>query len=195
MTQTLSPKPVQPGDLLRAGDVILTRETGAFGALIRFGTKTGAKGINHAAVVAEDQTKPGAAVVTIEAMASGVIETRRSHLTGYVFRVSDDMQIAQTVVSTARSYLGSPYDWVGIARFAVTCLRMRWWGRPLGWALAQALPKHDDPRKLFCSDHVAKVLTAVFGDLGLGPSYEVAPVDLLRHFVGYGTHLPGQQQS
>jgi len=189
MTAKFTPHPVLPGELIKAGDVILTRENGIFGVLIRFGTKTGAKGINHAAIVSEDQLESGAPIITIEAMASGVVETRRAHLNGYVFRLERGAGGAQTLVENARRYLGTPYDWIGITRFAVVCFRMRWWGRPIAAVLAKLLPKQDDPTKVFCSDHVAKVLTQTYGDLGLGPSYQIAPVDLLRWFVGYGKHL------
>lgn len=189
MTTNLSPRPVQPGELIKAGDIILTREKGIFGVLIRYGTKTGAKGINHAAIVTEDQTEPGAPVITIEAMASGVVETKRSSLNGYVFRLERGAGGPQTLVENARRYLGTPYDWIGITRFAAVCFRMRWWGRPIAALLTAILPKHDDATKVFCSDHVAKVLTQTYGDLGLGPSYQIAPVDLLRYFVGYGTHI------
>lgn len=192
MTGELSATPVRPGELIQAGDIILTREKGVFGALIRYGTKTGAKGINHAAIVAEDQAAPGAPIITVEAMASGVVETSRSHLTGYVFRPHWGAGGAHRAVEIARGYLGTPYDWIGIMRFATVCLRRRWWGHPIAWVVEHLLPKHDDPAKVFCSDHIAKVLTQAFGDLGLGPTYQVAPVDLLRYFVGYGTHLPRQ---
>lgn len=187
------PRPVLPGQLLRAGDVILTRNGGLFAFLIRWGTRTGRKGINHAGVVAVDQAAPGAPVETIEAVASGVVLSVRSELTGYVFRLTDNPDTAQRLVTAARSFLGTPYDWVGIARFAVICLRARWWGKPIATALAAVLPDEDDNTRVFCSDHVSQALTLVWGDLGLGPTYAVAPIDLLRHFIGYGTHIAGQQ--
>ena len=187
------PRPVLPGQQLRAGDVILTRNGGLFAFLIRWGTRTGRNGINHAGVVAADQTEPGAPVETIEAVASGVVLSVRSNLTGYVFRLTDDPAVAQEVVAAARSFLGTPYDWVGIARFAVICLRGRWWGKPFAALLATVLPDEDDGMRVFCSDHVSQALTKVWGDLGLGPTYAVAPIDLLRYFIGYGSHIPGQQ--
>lgn len=187
----MHPRPLAPGELLRPGDVILTRNGGFFAALIRFGTKTGRQGINHAGVVASYQETPGAPVETLEALASGVVKTVRSELTGYAFRLTEDPETAAALVAAARQFLGTPYDWVGIARFAVVCLRLRWWGRPLAPMVAAILPKEDDRGKVFCSDHVAQAVTDVFGDLGLGPTYQVAPIDLLRKFIGFGVHIPG----
>lgn len=191
--ETMTPRPLLPGELLRAGDVILTRNGGLFAALIRWGTKTGRRGINHAGVVAVDQLEAGAPVETIEAVASGVVQSVRSELTGYVFRLTDNPETADHIVRSARHFLGTPYDWVGIARFAVVCLKMRWWGKAPAALLAKALPSNDDIERVFCSDHVAQALSHVFGDLGLGPSYTVAPIDLLRQFIGYGTHISAKE--
>lgn len=180
--------------MLRPGDVILTRESGFFGWLIRWGTKTGRKGINHAGVVASYQTEPGAPVETLEAMTSGVVKTVRFQMTGYAFRLTEDPETAADLVKAARRFLGTPYDWVGILRFTVVCLRLRWWGRPLAPLVAAVLPKEDDDTAVFCSDHIAQAVTAVFGDLGLGPSYTVAPIDLLRRFIGFGVHISDDRQ-
>ena len=174
-----------------AGDILLSRNNGLFAALIRWGTRTGRGGINHAGLVVIDQEQPGTPVRTVEAVASGVVESVRSELNGYVIRVTDDPAEAARLVDAARSFLGTPYDWVGIGRFAVICLRARWWGKPVARLLALALPKTDDGTRVFCSDHISQTLTKVYGDLGLGPTYTVAPVDLLRYLIGYGNHIQG----
>ena len=187
----LKPQTLQPGELMRAGDIVLTRENGVFGYMIRWGTRTGQRGINHACVVVIDQENTNDSVRTVEAMFSGVVETVRPKLTGYVVRLSDDPAVAAQIVDVARSYLGTPYDWVGIARFAAVCMRLRWWGKPIAALLDLALPDHDDGTRVFCSDHVSQVVTTVFGDLGMGPGYAISPVDLLRSLMGYGCHIDG----
>lgn len=191
MTRPFTPRAIQPGELLLAGDILLSRNDGLFAALIRWGTRTGRGGINHAGVIVLDQEAAGSPVRTVEAVASGVVESVRKDLTGYVVRITDNREEAARIVEAASSFLGTPYDWVGIGRFAVICLRARWWGKPLARILSTALPKQDDHSRVFCSDHISQTLTKVYGDLGLGPSYTVAPVDLLRYLIGYGTHIDG----
>jgi cell wall-associated NlpC family hydrolase len=171
MPRPFTPQAVQPGQLLRAGDIFLSRNDGLFAALIRWGTRTGRGGINHAGIVVIDQESPGGPVRTVEAVASGVVESVRAELTGYVIRLTDDRGETDRLVEAARSFLGTPYDWVGIGRFAVVCLRARWWGKPVARLLALALPKTDDGTRVFCSDHISQTLTKVYGDLGLGPKH------------------------
>lgn len=179
----LSPRILAPWESPQPGDITFEAGTSLAALITRWGMKEAYGGLSHAGVIASVSADQW---TMIETRGMRVEEAPITEMRGYVMRLSETQGRRDEVVAAARAYVGRPYDYGAIARFAVRALRRRWWTRWLAPIVDRFVPDEDDALAVVCSDHVSRAILDVFGPVpGLEHPAETTPNDLFRALVGF----------
>jgi hypothetical protein len=153
--------------LPQPGDYGLVRTYDAMGWLIRLGTLSK---WNHAFVYLGDG-------LIAEAAPKGVIISPASNYPDAVYSNDNlDAIDRNLIVKAAKSYVGTPYNWVDIV--AIVCVRV------LGFKLKRAMARVARMDRMICSQHVAQSYADARYDLHIGwPPFLVEPADLANRLI------------
>lgn len=181
----------------RPGDVFGSTALGVQGVIIRHGTGSN---VGHCGIVShllEDGPDP--LWRTIEALGgrgsrgvSGVqwATRRQSTMVELHSPLSATRDVAEgIVVSDAQTESSAGYDFAEVVRLGLYVLARgleKWKLRPLAWLLdklGEAIHRHDDPQRLFCSQAVWTTLLTVRPELAVlssQPADRIWPGELMR---------------